>query len=171
MRDLKKYVDECVKELNEYDIDASKVANQVKWKTSRAKSRYGQCRLHNGKPYEINISGFMLDENVLKDDICLKGTIIHELLHALAPKDGHKGKWKLLAREVNIKSNGKYNIKRCSSFDEMGIKKQNVLKPKYTLRCTSCGNEYYHMRRCVAVNHPELWRCGICEGKLELLTQ
>ena len=134
MRDLKQYVDECVNELKDYGIDASKVANCIDWKLSKATSRYGQCRLKHGRAYEINISSFMLDENILEDDVHLKGTIIHELLHALAPKSGHKGKWKLLAREVNIKSNGKYNIQRCNSLSEMGIKRKEFVNPKYILK-------------------------------------
>lgn len=169
MRDLKRYVDECVMELSDYGIDASKVAKRLNWRVSRAKQRYGECRFKNSIPYEINISRFMLDESVLKNDLYLKNTIIHELLHALAPKAGHKGEWKRLARQVNLGSNGKYNIQRCNSLSEMGIKETAIAKPKYTLKCKECGNEYYHMRRCRSVNHPELWRCGKCKGHLELI--
>ena len=170
MRDLKKYANECIAELESFGIDTSKIPADLDWKVSRAKQRYGQCKSRNGKAYEINISSFMLDENVLKDDIHLRDTIIHELLHALTPGDNHGPKWKRLANEVNVKSGGKYNIQRCSSDEAMGIKRTDHVKIRHILKCKGCGREYRYQRKSKAVKHPELYRCGFCKSDLEAIS-
>lgn len=170
MRDLKQYGIECIQELNSYGIDTSKLPKNIEWKVSRAKSRFGQCRYYNRNKCEINISKFMLDEDVLVDDHHLRDTIIHELLHALTPKCGHKGEWKRLARKVNVNSHGKYNIQRCGNYKEMGIDTDTLLdkrKIKYIVKCKQCGKEYQHIRRSKSVVHPEFFRCGKCKGPLE----
>lgn len=170
MRNLNLYVKECIKEMENYGIDVSKLPD-IEWKVNtRAKKRFGQCIKRNGK-WEINISYFMLDENILKDDHHLKDTIIHEILHALTPSSGHKGTWRELARQINIRSKGKYDIKRCGSFKEMGITNREIIKPpkvKYILRC-DCGDRYY-ARSSKKVRHPGNWFCRRCQQTLRLIS-
>ena len=162
MRDLIKYVNECIHELTEYGIDIPDDYSYVIDK--RCVKRMGQCRYSKK---EIGISEFMLNENVLRDDHWLRDTIIHEMLHILAPMSGHKGKWKTLANQVNIKSGGKYNIKRCGDFDEMGIKRKPK-EIKYVVECPDCGAKWTRIRKCKLVKHPEWFVCGKCKVNLRL---
>ena len=171
MRDLNKYVAECIQELATYGIEVPDGINYVV--NTRSKRRYGQCKSINGKAYEINIGSFLLDESILKDDHGLRDTIIHEMLHACSPGSGHKGKWKQLANRVNIKSGGKYDIARTTSYEDMGInevKIQRKINYKYVLVCDECGHKYKHQRRTKSVQHPERYRCGYCNGNLSLVT-
>ena len=79
MRDLKQYVDECVNELKDYGIDASKVANCIDWKLSKAKSRYGQYKLLD--PYKNSNSKIQMK--------CLKcGKEIYKSWHDLSHGHG-----------------------------------------------------------------------------------
>ena len=154
MRDLNKYAVECINEIRNYGIDE----DFSKWKfvvDGRCSNRMGQCRYSKK---EIGISKFMLDEKILKDDHWLKDTIIHELLHAVTPYSGHKGKWKQLANQVNVKSGGKYNIMRCGDFDELGIKRKPK-KIKYIVECPQCGYQWKYTRMCKVVKHPEWYSC------------
>jgi predicted SprT family Zn-dependent metalloprotease len=170
MRDLRKYAAECIAELESFDIDTSSIPADLDWKVSRAKKRYGQCKSRNGVPFEINISSFMLDENVLKDDLHLRNTIIHELLHALTPGAHHGGEWKRLANKVNIKSGGKYHIARCSSDENMGIDmKEKPVKIKYILRCTGCGIKQEYLKKSKVIQHPEWYRCSKCKSDFEVI--
>lgn len=165
MRDLNKYAAECIKEIRNYGIDE----DFSKWKfvvDGRCSNRMGQCRYSKK---EIGISKFMLDEKILKDDHWLKDTIIHELLHVAAPRSGHKGKWKALANQVNAKSGGKYNIRRCGDFDEMGIKRKPK-KIKYIVECPKCGYQWKYTRMCNTVKYAEYYRCGKDHTNLRLIS-
>lgn len=168
MRDLQQYIRECVEELKTYGIFINEIP-EFKVNT-RAKSRFGQCKYRNGKAYEINISSFMLDESVLKDDIYLRATIIHELLHAITPGEHHTGEWKRLANKVNVRSGGKYAISRTSSYESMGIKKTSIQKIKYIVECTGCGLRWEHQRKSKSVKNPQNYVCGRCKGKLKVIT-
>lgn len=168
MRDLQWYVNDCIRELEEYGIENAH--ELLKWRyvvNKRAILRFGQCR-YGYK--EINISEFLLDEKITFDENQLRDTIIHEMLHALTPKSGHKGKWITLANKVNRASKGKYNIKRCGDYDgihEDELDKKN--KPKYIIKCKKCGTTWNHYRMCPSVKHPERFRCG-CGGDIKLVS-
>ena len=170
MRDLKKYVNECLCEIKDYGINIKDLPTDLKFVVNtRAKHRFGQCKYRCGKAFEINISSFMLDENILEDDNHLKNTIIHEILHALTPGDGHKGQWKSLANKVNVSSGGKYHIERCGSWSDMGIDQTKVMSPnriKHIIMCPNCKHEWKYSRKTKAVKHPNLYQCGKCKVKL-----
>ena len=173
MRDVTTYGKECINELKTMGIDTGRIPKDIGFKTSRAKSRFGQCKtkLRNGiiTDCEINISSFMLDEDILEDDRFLKQTIIHELLHSMTPNEHHGGEWKRLADKVTRKSNGKYVITRANSFEELGIDRKKVAKPKkirYQVACPQCGATWNYQRKSKVVNNPENYRCAGCKKTL-----
>jgi len=174
MRNLQRYGNECIAELADMGIDISGLPVIIWSVNNRAKSRFGQCHnIQSEGRSEINIAKFLLDENITPDDIGLKNTIIHELLHALAPGEGHRGKWKKLADSVTRKSNGKYVIKRCSSYEEKGVDRDGLQitsrkrsKAKYVIRCEHCGMTATRTRMTKVIRRPDLYRCGRCSGSL-----
>lgn len=173
MRNLQKYYNECIIELTNMGISTWEVPDVDLTISKRAKKRFGQCRFYNGEAYEINISEFLLDENITPDEDALKNTIIHEILHALTPGEHHSGEWKRLANLVTRRSGGKYNVKRTTSYEEKGIDRQKVQRPvkiRYILECVKCRKQYKHQRKGKAVKHPEWFRCGKCRGNLELVS-
>ena len=178
MRDLKRYGVECINEMEAMGIDMSKLPT-IDWIVNkRAKRRFGQCCYNRMKGRcEINISQFLLNEDITPNEDALKNTIIHELLHALNPGEGHKGKWKEMANCITRKSNGRYIIKRCTSYEEKGINKEDLhltkhksLQPKYIIRCRECGGQTVRTKKTKVIKRPDLYRCGRCRGKLEIIS-
>lgn len=84
----------------------------------------GQCRYRNGS-YTINISCRLLEESVPRE--ILKQTVLHEILHTCKNCMNHKTEWKEVANQVN-RAYG-YNIKRCTSAEELGLQDVQVKKP------------------------------------------
>lgn len=164
MRDLMSYAKECMSELDNIGIEYGNIV-EFKVNTTAAK-RWGQCRAVPGG-YSININIALLDER--NDVEGLKNTIIHELLHSCKGGGGHREEWKRLAEKVN-RAYG-YNIKRCSSADEKGVTEiaiptRKTSSTSYYIKCDKCGKIYTRTKRTKVVQHPEFYRCGICNGTL-----
>lgn len=107
---------------------------------SRAKSRWGRCYSKGNNNYVLEIS-----ERLLQDDVyweAAMNTMIHELLHAHKDRMCHTGEWKRCANLVN-KYYPQYNIKRCTSSEEKGIKEERHATRresyKYEITCDGCG--------------------------------
>lgn len=157
MKDLMKYVNECMDELNAIDIPYSKKVE--KWEINkRAKNRWGQCR-KNYDSYSINISVRLLDDEVTEK--ALKTTIIHELLHTIEGCMNHGYKWQKYADLVNDCYN--YNVKRVTSIEEKGLdKEKEKLKCKYVFKCSNCGAITAQDRLTKFVKHYSSYGCGKC---------
>lgn len=172
MRDLEKCVRECMQELSSIGITCGNITRLEV--NSRAIRRWGQCttivydKQWEKRQYEISISVVLLDER--NPESALKDTVIHELLHSCKNCNGHKGEWKRLAEKVNRELG--YNIKRCTSPEEKGIKFNTLPKtkggaaPKYFVECSHCGLVYSRTKKTKVIQHPENYRCGRCGGKL-----
>lgn len=174
MRNLMKYAEECMEELDNLGIEYRPARFKVLNKNVR---RFGRCTkikddMYND--YEIEIRSILLDErNSVKG---LKNTIIHELLHTVSGCMNHGEKWQRLARLVNNKYG--YHISRCNSYEEVGVCSEIVesiekeresklaLKPTYIIRCEKCGYEYVRHKLSRIVTDLELYRCGRCGGNL-----
>lgn len=163
MKNLKKLAISCQRELESIGIKCGKVKNFSI--NTRAKKRWGQCKaLENGE-FEISISATLLYDNV--DDMAVKNTIVHELLHTVPGCMKHTGKWKTLAETVNRRLKG-YNIKRVTSSEEKGITVQDKKTPaRYVLKCMNCGQCFYRQRMSKAVADCSKYRCSKCSGKLQ----
>ena len=174
MKDLQKLVKECCDEL---DAIAVKYSNVQKWSVNtRAKKRWGQCARIAPDSFEISISAMLLADEV--PDISAKQTIIHELLHTVDGCHDHQGKWKTYADYVNQRY-PQYNIKRVSSYTEMGVTPPEnrtassagpaVSGGGYVLRCLGCGEVMVRLRKSRVITYYKRYRCSKCGGRLERL--
>lgn len=184
MKDLKRLAIQCEEELEAIGIRCGTVRS---WSVNtRAKSRWGQCRQISPRVFDIDISERLLRDDV--DEIAVKTTIIHELLHTVEGCLGHRGKWKDLAKSVG-KEYPQYHIKRTSSCEEKGIlqeeapegnttgedtirknmiQKNTMLQARYRITCMVCGARAYRQRAGRLVQRPEDFRCGRCGGRLKV---
>ena len=173
---MDKLVNECRKDIEAAGIKLG-IIHSVTVNT-RAKSRWGQCCKNRYGTYDITISNQLLEDNV--DDIAAKNTIIHELLHTIKGGSGHTGEWKKAAEIINSTYDC-YTIKRCTSYEEKGIKREkNTKLPKYFIKCQNCGVVYRYYKKSKVVNmflsdpkYARTWcKCGRCKScKLELTTK
>lgn len=141
------------------------ISNNIEYKiNTRASQRYGACKEISYNFFRIEISDFLLEDNV-KEDI-LVNTIIHELLHTVDGCMDHKEKWKNYANIVNNKLG--YNIKRVTSRKELGLEEYiSKEKVKYIFQCENCGQIVNIKRKCNFVNYYEQYRCVKCKGKFK----
>ncbi len=104
----------------------------------RAKVRFGKCDYRKKR---ISLSSHLVQ---LNDEPEVRDTILHEIAHALAPRDaGHGPVWR--AQALAIGCNGT----RC-----YGTEVQRP-RPKYKGTCGACGRVIYRHRRKVIA-------CGQC---------
>lgn len=135
---------------------------------NRAKSRFGCCKkIKKGltETFEIELSHRLLD----CEQVFIKQTLAHELLHTCPGCDNHGEKWKAYAVKMN-QAYG-YNIKRTDTAEQLGIKedseaKRLPLKENYILVCKKCGTRICRTRMSNVVKYPSSYRCR-CGGKLE----
>lgn len=161
MKDLKKLVCECQRDLLSVYILPGKVRN---WGVNtRAKARWGLCSKVARGLFDIQISAMLLQDSV--DDQVVKDTIVHELLHTIPGCFRHTGKWKQYAIAVNNML-PQYNIKARSSYEEKGLEDTRPAPEcRYVLQCLQCGAEIKRQRKSATVLHPEHYRC-VCGGRL-----
>jgi len=125
----------------------------------RPKKRFGCCRRQENH-YQIEVSRFLLscgEKNI-------RNVIAHELLHTCRGCYDHGAKWKEYAERMNRKYG--YQIKRTSSFAEMGIaENEKAPEVRYIIKCQQCGREYPRQRFTCVMKKIDAYRCS-CGGKL-----
>ena len=178
MKNLENAVNECKRDIEAVGLKIGNIVSVTV--NSRAKSRWGRCTRVCGAyktAYKIEISKALLDDNI--DDMALKDTIIHELLHTIEGGHTHTGAWKRAAELMN-KTYG-YNIKRCTSYEEKGLSEAQIIgvkNPSYIIKCNKCGHVNTFYRKSKVVNMflikpgvaNSYYRCGICKAyNLELI--
>lgn len=164
MKDLQKLADECKAQLDAIGIKYGKVTFVI---NTRAKKRWGLCRVVGHDTYEISIAERLLQDEV--DDNAVKTTIIHELAHAAdGCRNGHKGRWLLLVAEI-MKRYPEYDIKRCTSLKEKGFNEEYTpvkrLSYSYFYRCLGCGAEAKYKKATKFTKNPNAYICIKCSGK------
>ena len=171
MKDIEKLAKECIDELEAVGIKCGKVRSFSV--NTRAKKRWGRCKALPDGTFEINISERLLNQDA--QDRFAKQTIIHELLHTVDGCFTHTGKWKIYAEYVNQRY-PQYNIKRATSYEEMGQKPpeqtsapQKNHEFRYVLRCKKCNEIFGRQVKSRAVTYYKRYRCSKCGGKLERL--
>lgn len=138
---------------------------------SRPRKRFGCCKKKDDG-FTIEISEFVIDA-LGWDDYRVRGVVAHELLHACPGCLDHGKIWKEYAARMN-KAYG-YNIKRASSFEEMGLAEQDAGSEggsdapviRYVIKCRKCGREYPRQRFTCVMKKIDAYRCR-CGGKLEV---
>lgn len=126
---------------------------------TRAKRRLGRCSKVPDGSYLITINNTYADLNPKK----AKETIMHELIHSLDGCLDHGDKWKKVVNMVNRKYG--YSISRCT--DAGNDYKEQAFERTYMVKCAACGRETSRERISKVIQHPELYKCGLCGGKLE----
>ena len=160
MKDLQKYYWECLDELSSINITPGNIKKVVV--NYRSKNRWGLCK-HEPDGHIIEISNRLLTDEV--NEVALKNTIIHEILHTVEGTKGHKGLWKELAEKVN-KELG-YNIKRTTSSEEKGLSAPiEKINFPYIISCPHCGWKEGYQRNTKVIQFTEKYRCGKCKTKL-----
>lgn len=175
MRDLQRYANECIKDMEAIGIKVPAIKNFTVNK--RAKHRYGQCRYDiKSKTYSININSDLLDEEC--NVMALRETIFHEIIHTLPKCMNHGSEFKKYAEKVNKAY--KVNITRCSTMEEKygeiyakKLKERNMAAEHtslYELYCNHCkkiraSGAYKRIPKWY--KNPERYHCSVCGGSLE----
>ncbi len=179
MKNLEKLYNECVNELNSIGIilrDIGEIDINI---SKRNNKRYGCCKQEEpdtlskviiksrGKriiqyekfnKHHIEISPWVME----LDDIIIKNTIIHEIIHCFPKCGNHKEEFKKYAKYINMKLG--YNISRVGNKEE-DFKKSNIQFVdkrvyKYEIKCKCCGQTFYRIR--CNKNFSNKYRCGKC---------
>lgn len=107
---IKRLITDCLQELAAMDIP---VATSIFFREAKGRTYYGTCyRGRQTKHYAdydfvISVNRYLTTEKAFKE------TIIHELLHTIDFKSGHKGKWKAYADYVNSRTD--YHVTRTAT--------------------------------------------------------
>lgn len=162
---LKYVLKDVIKKAREINIPVPDIIYEDVIVNKRPKKRFGCCKKKNGIFY-IEISEFILS----CDDSKIEEVIAHEILHTCSGCYEHGKKWKEFAKSMNDEYG--YNIKRVSSFEEMGLKqtsKDEKEEIKYIIKCRKCGKVYPRKRFTCVMKKINAYRCS-CGGALLLYT-
>jgi predicted SprT family Zn-dependent metalloprotease len=108
-------------------IDLMKLHGLGGWSFSfdHARRRFGCCR--PGKK-QISLSRPLV---LLNSEEEVRDTILHEIAHALTPRDGHGAKWKAVCRQIGARP------VRCFQADEVITPARRPAR--WRIGCPSCG--------------------------------
>ena len=163
MKNLNKIYHECLMDVHNLGINTGKIRSVTV--NTRAKKRWGQTKKNADGSFDININASLLADTT--DDWATKNTVAHEILHTCRDCFDHKETWQRYANRMN-EAYG-YNIKRTTSAAEKGLESVGRVRNetyKYIITCNCCGGKSYYKRMSKAVQHPEWFRCGRCNGTL-----
>jgi len=104
--------------------------NDWVFKFDYAKRRFGAC---NYTKKTISLSKHLVKIN---SEAEVKDTILHEIAHALCPKDGHGKKWQAKCREIGAKPERLYTAEQVKG-----------IAANYILYCPNCGFQHKRFRR------------------------
>lgn len=108
----------------------------------QAKRRFGCCKYRSKR---ITLSVHLTE---LNDVIRVKNTILHEIAHALCPREGHNQIWRMKAIEIGCDG------ERCYSSNEV-----ETMKGNYVATCCNCDKTFNKFRK---PKHSQ--SCGQCSG-------
>lgn len=179
---------QCIKELkdigiNIQDENVGKIDIKI---AKRNNKRYGCCkqelpdekskfiqrigyrriiRYEKFKSHHIEISKWVME----LDNEIIKNTIMHEIIHCLPYCNNHGKEFKKYAKYINQKLG--YDIARVGNkkedFEKSNIEYKENKNYNYKITCKKCGQVFYRQR--YNKNLVRRYRCGICNGKLEVI--
>jgi len=123
---------------------------------SRAVGRFGLCR-KTPFGWEIELSARLREAD---EQACLQ-TLAHEALHTCAGCADHGARWKSYAEQMRAAYG--YKIRRTDTCEALGI--PDLRRPRWAVRCDTCGQVLTRQRRSALITHPERYRCR-CGGRL-----
>ncbi len=159
MKDFKKLQEICLNEVRAVGIEPGKISSWII--NSRAKRRWGLCKKNPDGTFSIQIAKQLLEDDRV-DEVAVKTTMIHEILHTTKGGMKHTGNWKMYATIMNKKYG--YNIKRTTSGEEKGLENHvSHLRPdKYLFVCRYCGQKIYRKQDCKFSRYYKNYGCGKC---------
>ena len=107
---IKRLITDCLQELAALDVP---VATSIFFREATGRTYYGTCyqgrrtKRYADYDFVISVNRYLTTEKAFKE------TIIHELLHTIDFRSGHKGKWKAYADYVNSRTD--YNVTRTAT--------------------------------------------------------
>lgn len=101
--------------------------------------KWGDWSLKDGCHY-IRVAKRLLDTG---NDHAIKETLIHEILHACYPHEGHRKGWKRAAKLISDSTD--YRISRLSSEDDKGIQEDEI-NWMFKIECTNCGTRWFYTK-------------------------
>lgn len=104
--------------------------NDWVFKFDYAKRRFGVC---NYTKKTISLSKYLTELNTEEE---VRDTILHEIAHALCPKDGHGKKWRAKCQEIGAKPERLYSSEEVKGIDA-----------NFILYCPNCKFEHKRFRR------------------------
>lgn len=147
---------QCIGELEELGYKDVPL-DEIRW-NGRLKSALGRHifkhRFGEVISHTIEISKMLKTEQIVRE------TIMHELIHALCPYDGHGRLWKSIVKQVNDAYG--YNITTTKELTEEIV---NMSELYGTLTCLKCSKKYKVKKSAKAYKTPMNYRCK-CGGNL-----
>jgi predicted SprT family Zn-dependent metalloprotease len=167
VKNLDKLYFECEKELRRINMDFSDKIVRVSV-NGRLRTTLGVCnRDRRTGMFTIDINPALLADNV--DDMEVKDTIVHEMIHNCPGCFDHGYEWKRRADRVNRMLG--YHVSRTASRADMEAAGVEVKREefKYALQCVKCGNQCKYKRWSKSLENPSRYRCGRCHGDLKVV--
>ena len=158
--ELQELFEVCKKEVEDAGIVRGNIYATIKV-NSRFSKKWGICRKRNGI-YYIEVADRLLNA----EEISIKTTIIHEILHTVKGCMNHGPEWKRVANIMNRKYG--YNIKRTTSEEEKGLE-VDWDAFKYIVKCKKCGHTFGYTRKTKCIQYISQYRCAACKGHLEIV--
>lgn len=122
---------------------------------------------------DISVSKYFIGSDGTTDAQVFQ-TLVHEVLHACFPNEGHKGAWKAAAERISSLHNN-LNIQRCSNHVDADGKSVLPDAPKreshisYVMTCPCCGKQWiFHRANRFTKNGAY---CKDCMKTLELVVK
>ena len=112
----------------------------ISYDVSRRTSAWGDWRLKSDGCNYIRVAKNLLES---ENDKAIMETIIHEILHACYPYDGHTKGWKKAASRIS--RDGVYNISRLSNAADKGLT-DDQMKWMFKVTCKNCGKLWYYQK-------------------------
>ena len=160
--DLNRNLREIINEVQELRIPVPHNISKEVIVNSRPRKRFGCCRKKSGQ-FNIEISEIILES----PDRAIREVLAHEVLHTCNGCYDHGVLWKKYASMMN-EAYG-YNIKRASSFADMGLEDSVPEKKiRYIIKCQKCGKEYPRQKFTCVMKKINAYRCN-CGGKLTVI--
>ena len=117
-------------------------------KVTNAKSYWANIGRDRNKPsgYGMHISRtFELIPDDEKAELRFKSCMIHEIIHTIPGCNNHGKKFKKICNIINKKF-PEYKLQTKTSSEDFGVKREDK-KPRYIVKCESCGKEYFYFRK------------------------
>jgi predicted SprT family Zn-dependent metalloprotease len=129
--------------------DLMKQHGLIQWSFyfDHARRRFGKCDYTHRK---ITLSRPLTLLNSIDE---VRDTILHEIAHALCPKDGHGPRWRAICRKIGARPT------RC--YTDAAVVSPPRRAAPYRFGCPSC-NWWVERRR----RSRRVYLCKICRGKV-----